>query len=123
MQTTPTPEDHRNVTVGPLPLSPLHALGVAKLSDRVRSRFRVDAAGRAVLIGKAQIDGENRRVCRDEARVAGARTLTLVCRLSHRALERLQRHSLPLVLHIAFTPEGDRLAFFDYAITLPRTPG
>jgi hypothetical protein len=123
VRTTPTPEDHRNVTIRPLPRSPLHALGVARLDDRVRSRVRVDAAGRAVLLGKARIDGENRRVCRDEARVDHAGTFTLVCRLSHRALERLQRHSLPLVLHIAFTPEGDRPAFLDYKITLPRIPG
>ena len=39
----------RDVTVLPLPGSPLHALGIARLGDRVRSRVRVDAAGRAVL--------------------------------------------------------------------------
>ncbi|HYJ20550.1 MAG TPA: CotH kinase family protein [Solirubrobacterales bacterium] len=118
----PTPEAGRPLrTVRTLlPQLSFHPRGVSKLGDRIRARFRTDVAGRAVLRGEARIEGERRQVCRDEARIRTAGTLTLVCRLSPRVLERLRHRSLPIDLRVTFTATTGGLELLTRRVTLPR---
>lgn len=116
---TPNP-DSRPQRLGPLPGPRLRLLKVAKLGDRMRLRFRVDRAGEASLRGRSRIEGKRRKVCRDVARVKGAGTFALSCRLSPRGLQRLQRHSLPIFLRTTFVPKRGRSTSLAHQVTLPR---
>jgi hypothetical protein len=109
----------RRVQAGDIlrPRSPLHLLRVAKLGDRVRLKFRADAAGVAVLFGDGQIEGKRRRVCRDEARVGDPEAVILVCRLSDGALQRLRHHALSITFRAIFS---DSLVSLVHSVTLPR---
>jgi len=95
-------------------------LSVAKLRDRVRLRFRVDRAGKVSLQGRSRIEGKRRKVCRDQARVAGPDAFALSCRLSPRALQRLRQHSLPISFRVTFAPHRGRSASVAHQVTLPR---
>lgn len=100
-----------------LPHPRLRLLRVAKLGDRVSLRFRADEAGRAILIGEARVGNRQRRVCRDEARVAGPARVTLVCRLPQWALARLRSHALSIALRPS---HGRSLVFQVHRVVLPR---
>jgi hypothetical protein len=116
----PTHGEPSAATPGLGPPSPsFRPLRIVKLVDRVRLHFGADRAGQALLVGRARIAGERRTVCRDEARGLGAGALTLVCRLSGAARERLRRHALPISLHATFAPNDGAPAFFARRVTLP----
>jgi len=127
----PTPTEPSSVVLSPhqgsvpaaaLPGSglPLEPLRVVKLGDRVRLSIGADVAGRALLLGKARIEGRRRSVCRDEAHGAGPGTLVLICRLSRRARAHLRHHALSVSLRGTFRSEsGDSSVLFARQVTLP----
>jgi hypothetical protein len=108
---TPNPE------IGPPALIPI---GAEKGEAAIRLTLRVDRPGDLVLQGRSPLEGRRRGVCRDEARADRAGSVTLVCRLSSRALQRLGSHSLPVFLRAILTPDVGPAALYVRQLTLPR---
>jgi hypothetical protein len=98
----------------------LTALGARKGGSAVRLRVRVATAGNLALQGRSSLEGRRRGVCHDEIRADRGGVFTLVCRLSARALRRLDNHSLPVALRTTFAPDVGAAGLHARQLTLPR---
>ena len=102
------------------PTPRVNPIAIQRLASGFRLRLHSTTAGDAFLRGRSRIDGARRGVCRDEASVRAGHDFTLVCHLSPRAVKRLRRHALRVVL-VARVALADGTSFrLRRAIGLPR---
>jgi hypothetical protein len=102
------------------PTLPVSVIAVERLARGFRIRFHSDAAGEAVLRGRARIAGVERGVCRDERSVKAGREFIVVCRLDPKAVERLRQRALRVGFVAKVTLDAGGALTLDRPITLPR---
>jgi hypothetical protein len=95
-------------------IGPSRALG-----SFVRTHLRVDGPATATQRVTARFDGHRVTVCTDHRTRATAGRLTVYCRLSERALKRLESGPLRIKVRVGFIPEEGTPRFVTRGLTVP----